>query len=397
MLFKRKKKEEAIEELVEDEALVEESQEIQEESITVESEDVAIEVEEEITPKQEISQVMEIIEEETKDIYTPIKAEEYLDDLAMVDRPDTLLNRDIKKDRDEILIVGCGAVGSYFAYKFYRAGFDICSISSVLRNKMVSQEGIRFTDKDRNGVKFLIKQSLWVKKKPKLVIFATKSSDLDVAMTMIDENKIKDVPILSLVNGADSLVKLRGKFGNKVCVGFVDGYFAKEGDGGIRQLKINNSEVFIANRRVTEDRQLNKISQLFASADIDMQMAESEEFVLWNKQARYSFVSLIDAYLSFFNEKFANSEEINNFVDEVAEEYIRIIRHRGEEITKEEMLHSFYELPENHILPLKRSIAKGESGELESLAGILIKYANLNDVKCDKIKMIIREIYNKIS
>jgi 2-dehydropantoate 2-reductase len=301
----------------------------------------------------------------------------------------TVSDYSFKKNEGEkplITILGSGAIGGTIACILAQSGCRVNCISSSLEMKQFSSLGIFLESPIYDEISFIPETTPWIKEKPKALIVATRSNQLDVAITAININKVAGVPIINLSGGYKEFEKLRDSFGNSVSVGKAS-FFSYRNE--INRIKHSGGRIKlrIANKFYAERQKLEEIAPIFRNAGIEIETSDYETDNLWENFIPYAAASIFCAACGEKLSQILRSSTYSNELFNLVEEMVKIARSEGFKGTIEASVNAVKSIPERFILPFVIDFERGQTGEIKSLALDIIKLAAKNNVPCPKLKI----------
>ncbi len=257
---------------------------------------------------------------------------------------------------DRILVVGGGGVGGYIAHKLSSAHGAVELLSKSLSELYIKESGKVY----KSGVKIV--------KEPKgiydLVVFATKSYQLEEYAKKLLNHTDKNTKIYPLLNGIEPYRILKEIFKNgTVLKGAV--YVISNRKESVIELKSKGAVV------VTDEREIEKI---FKSSQIGVKFGENIDRAIWQK---YLFIAATAALTSYYGADFGTvaKKYINEFKD-ILKELALVAKKEGVEITQKDLdkaVEILQKSPPSSKTSLQLDLKRGDRSELENLLGYAAK------------------------
>ena len=184
-----------------------------------------------------------------------------------------------------LLIVGAGAVGSYFGGRLLQAGQDVTFVVRQQRATELVRRGIsirsRFGDVKLAAVPHLLAEQ--VKEPFDLVILSCKAYDLPAAINSLAPAVGPNTVILPLLNGMRHMELLDKHFGSeRVLGGACTIFVSRDGDGQVMHKNDVHSIVF-GKRGGDRSSQVEAVSAIFSDANFDHRLTEAILQEMWQK------------------------------------------------------------------------------------------------------------------
>jgi 2-dehydropantoate 2-reductase len=284
----------------------------------------------------------------------------------------------IKKDKRyemKIAIIGAGGVGSYLGAKLLKASNDVSLLARGAHLKAIQAEGLHVIDE---GIKFHVSSRYFYSSfdssmRFDLVIFTTKTFDLEEACNIIQPNTHQSTILMSISNGVGHKETLKKHFPNllvcEACIYILSnliqpGVIKKY--GGVFQLFIGSDEV--------PPKKLEELYHLFNQANLKTKVSTKISLECWRK---YLFISSFAIMTTFYNESMG--EIVKNHEEElrkVLEEIIKLANKKGISLEQRNLEQVIYRaktsLPYNSKTSMQLDFEQNKQSELYALCGYLI-------------------------
>jgi 2-dehydropantoate 2-reductase len=302
----------------------------------------------------------------------------------------SLSHHDFEKNKEEaplVVVVGTGAIGGTLACLLSRSGCDVQCVSSSLGLKRINASGMVLNSSKYGEVSFNLTTKAFLTKRPRLVIFATRSNQLDTAMTAINRNKVAGVPIISVTSGYKELEKLRDFFGNSVCPSKIDFYAFRSEINTINHVG-GSIRIKAGNKFFSERQKLEEIAYIFRNAGIDFDTTDYENDCLWEDFIPYVSASL---YCAFSNEKLdyiLKDKDLSKELYSLTQEIVKIARTLGFKGSVDASYNNIKKIPDDFVFPFVVDYKRDLTGEIKAFSLDLLNLAQKNRVSCDLLKKI---------
>lgn len=290
-----------------------------------------------------------------------------------------------KKDAPLITIIGAGAIGGTIACILAESGCRVNCITSPLGTKRLSSSGLVLESPRYKELSFFPQTIPYIKEKPKAIIIATKSSQLDVAMTAVSIKRITNVPIINFCSGYKEFEKLRETYGNSLSQGKADFYTFRneintvEHIGGKLRLKF-------ANKFFSEREKLEDVAVVFRRAGIDVDTSEHEVDCVWEWLIPYASASIFCASKDMKLDAIFKQESAKEELYKLVEEMVKVARSDGYKGTIDNNFSMIGKIPENFSLPFVVDYKRGIIKEIKPFALDIIRLAYKNRVPVGFLK-----------
>lgn len=256
-----------------------------------------------------------------------------------------------------IAIVGGGGVGGYLAAKLSQS-FEVDLISSSLQRLFLIEGGEKR------------EYFPTIKKAPDriydVVLFATKSYDLEKKAKELLPFIQTDTIILPLLNGIEPYEKLRALFPQANVLKGAIYIIAQRSAPDTIEIK-GKGALVVCEKNDT-------LATIFEKSGIKYKMPDSIDMAIWQK---YLFIAATAALTSLYHTTFG--EIANNHLDEfqkLLKEIVQIANKKGVSLGDEDIQRSITLLqksPPNATTSLQRDLETGHKSELDNLIGYLAK------------------------
>lgn len=187
----------------------------------------------------------------------------------------------------KIVVVGAGAIGSYFGGMLARAGAQVTLIGRPNHVAAISRDGLLFQSAGREErIPVSVSSDAAAVRDAALILFCVKSLDTEDAAAKIAPNLAADAVILSLQNGVDNPERIRRHVSNQVIPVLVYAGANIPAPGAVRHT--GGNKLIIGQTRefrgeAADARLLDKIASLFGTAGVAVTISDDIEAELWTK------------------------------------------------------------------------------------------------------------------
>jgi len=275
-----------------------------------------------------------------------------------------------------VVLIGLGAVGLTYAVKF--------------RNKcnlyiLVDRERMRKyidTPPIFNGVEQKFNYILPNEKiQADLIVIATKSNDLDTAISNIRNCISQDTIIISLINGISSEDKISAIYPQtKILKSYFIGHSAVRNNNSVTQDGVGEL--------VIEYDQ--KLEEFLTKIGINFQMPKNIEYSMWLKYTLNMFSNPTSAILNMTFGELKRNKNFINFAKKIIEEVKQIAKYKG--------IKGLENLEKDAFLSLEKM---SDDGKTSMLQDIIFKRPTEIDIFCGEIIKLGKEFgihtpYNQV-
>lgn len=275
----------------------------------------------------------------------------------------------------KIALVGAGAVGAYYIYKF--AGLD----EEVLRSRefTVIAEGERKERLIRDGVTINDKVYHPTVKTGKeagiqdIIIVATKSTGIKEAAKMLPDMVGEDTLVMSMLNGADSEEIIAEVIGKEHVLHSVIVISSRRHDGGVTFDPEYGATVTYGAYNLTDaEAKLNRVKEAFDNTGIKMVRSDNIMYDIWFKYARNICNNLPQAVVKAPSGMYKRSEHGLFIASKMWDEVWQIAALKGVTLPKEVQ---FYPDGDYSRYSTLQDIDSKRHTEADSLCGYVLDIA----------------------
>jgi len=327
--------------------------------------------------------------EEIKESKIPFIDEKYLDDFSKPSPHDLICDSTQKP----IYIIGGGNIGSYLALKLKKYGHKVVIISSPLGTKILKTEGVNiFEEFSGNNTNSVFDTSLQIAEEPKMIILATKSNKLKLALTAINKKILNKCPIIDF-SIRDNTQYIRNFVGYaNISNAFFDGNISKN-KYGKTQILGDKPKIFVSPANGYAHKEIYNI---LSSTGLPVRTITDKIACFWNLFTPYFIGSIIT---SLYNQKLKDildNKKRKKIIYACIDEIYNLAKAEKVELNKELILKKLNNISDEHTFPLHRDVNIGKVGESGELQTMISEKTEVNKVKCKIIRSIFKQIYNYI-
>lgn len=287
----------------------------------------------------------------------------------------------------KILIIGCGAIGGFYASRLQKSCKSIIVTARGDHLKAIQQNGLQITHDGEENVSYVSAvnhQELTNNFKSNqfdLVIICLKANQLSTALSELGNwLKLSECPILSLQNGVDSESVLADTFGKDRIWG---GMAIKIGGEVINPGKIVSTGVAkitygpwpVVNSGQQMPYQLINFAKYLAMANIPFELTSNIRLELWKKLVINNGVNPLSAITGLNTFELTHNPAYVAVIRKAMQETVEAARYDGVELTQQDV-NTLFNLIKN-FSPIKTSMLidkeKGREIELDAIVGAVIK------------------------
>ena len=182
------------------------------------------------------------------------------------------------KEINKILLCGLGAIGGYYATKFYHSDLTLKILVDKYRYEKYIKTPRIINNKEYNFDYVLPDNNDF---KADLIIISTKSDGLDDAIKNIEHFVGDETIILSFLNGITSEKKIIEKYGNKVLYSYLLGHTFFRKDNNINH--DGHAKIHFGSDTGLSDKRINLVANVFRKIDVEYETDENIIASLWKK------------------------------------------------------------------------------------------------------------------
>lgn len=237
--------------------------------------------------------------------------------------------------KTKIIIMGAGAVGSYFGALLARAGYDVSFVARGEHLAAMQSRGLCV--KSVNG-DFYIEHPCATNdqsdiENAELILITVKSYDTDEAMRITKPCVREKTFIMSIQNGIGNYPKLKAEFGDaRVIPAFTKIGVSVESPGVIKH--IGSGEIYFGEENGTVTDRVKKIKTIFEKAKITHSIPKDIKREIWKKFVWNTTFNIITAAYRIKGDVLMNDPAIFALAERVLNELITLAEKEGVEINE---------------------------------------------------------------
>jgi len=283
-----------------------------------------------------------------------------------------------------VAIVGLGGVGGYICANFVKAGIDVVGFARGKHLEAIKKDGLKIKeDENSYSVDVDARELSDADGYFDVVIFTTKSYDLEQSFNKIKNYIDKNSTIISFSNGVSNSKLLRELSSAEVVDGCVYILSHIKEYGVIRK----KGKVFLAVFGKND-----KLIDLFTKANLRFKTPENILEAIWKK---YIFISAFATLTSYYDKPISyiynnHKDEAKELLNEIASVADAIGIDIFDEVEKS--LQSASKVPADSSTSMHLDFKNGKKTELETLSGYIVKEAKRVGV----LVPLMQKIYKKL-
>ena len=298
--------------------------------------------------------------------------------------------------KSSILIIGPGGVGGFLACLFWKVGFQVTCLCSERSYSLLEKEGFHL--KSRRFGNFTAHPSCvkTLSFKPDLVVIATKSSGLKDALTSIDLDYLKEVPVIPLLNGFEHLELLRKSFHLTALMATIGQLEAFREKPNIFIHGTPSAVVTLSNEVDINKAVFESVVEVFKALGLEVVIKTTDREVIWDKLTRLNAIACTTAaYLKNVGE-IRSDPTLLKQLRTVLQEGAAVAKADGVIVNVEKEMQKVLKVHEHMKTSLHRDVERGDIGELDSLAGAIIRKGNQYHLQCPELEKMVKKVRDNV-
>jgi len=268
----------------------------------------------------------------------------------------------------KIVVVGAGAIGSFYGGLLKDAGFNVTLICRGKHLEAINNNGLLIKSFSLGEKIIKIKATNKVDDKFDIAIISTKSQDTETACLMLKDNLNEDGIVVSFQNGVDNVRILKKYFRDEQIVLASLFVGLKIDPPGVVNHSAAGNITFGA---ITEKGKKNVeiLETIFKKAGFIYNISDEIEKVLWKKLLWNIAFNPLSALLEATCGKMVADPEIKDLMNKMVMEGVEAARFDGIEIEKDyyENVVNMTENLENYKTSMLQDIEKGKNPEIDGI------------------------------
>ncbi len=277
----------------------------------------------------------------------------------------------------KIAVIGAGGVGGYFGGKLAQAGNEVLFLTRGKALKAIRENGLRVKSfKGDFIVHPEVSESPESISSAELVLFCTKSWQLDAVAESIRPHMTKGTVVLPLQNGADNAARLKKILPADSVLGGLCKIVSKiESPGVIDHFSFEPEIVFGELSGQVSDR-ARRIKEVFDDAGFKSTLSENIQRDIWLK---FLFIASISAMGTLTRSVLGVMREdgfIRSKIRETAQEIVAVGQALGVDLFDADIDLAFDMIDRGDYdttMSLQRDMMEGRPSELENFNGFIVK------------------------
>lgn len=279
----------------------------------------------------------------------------------------------------KIVVMGAGAVGTYFGGLLARAGRDVTLIARPHHVQAIGKKGLFIESESfQDYVPIQASAELEVIYAADIILLCVKSPDTEKVIQDIKPYLKSNAVILSLQNGVDNAARVRSLVNNSafstvvyVAVGMVGPGHVKHFGRGELELGVETE-----NHSSNDVQLVHELADFLSASNIPTTVSQNIEKNLWIKfliNCSYNGISAI-GYMQYG--QIDKVKEVNQLIDGITQEVLAIAKARGIYISYDEAVKANKQIPltmSQQISSTARDISRGKPTEIEYLNGLIVR------------------------
>lgn len=289
--------------------------------------------------------------------------------------------------KPQIGILAPGAIGGFLAAVFSKANYKVCCISRDKHIKKLQKTGLTLYSPLFGAIMCKPEFSAQLQTHLDYLFICCKAHQLNTAIKRIKPELIKNTIIIPLQNGVGHIDDLRCIFPQSIVVAASIGIIQvkREGLTIINHLN-NNVQMQLAYDQHDVSEQLQSLKSLLTAIGINTTIYNSEADVVWKKLVRLNALSLVTAATNLRLGEVLANKNWNKKLQEIVKETISVAQLFTSTIEFDDVMKTIQQLSPKLKTSLQRDIYQHHtSGELENIAGAVLKIAEQHNIHCPAI------------
>ena len=286
----------------------------------------------------------------------------------------------------KIVVVGAGAIGSYFGGMLARAGAAVTLIGRENHVDAVNRSGLRFESRGAvERVAVTATTDMAAVADASLILFCVKSLDTEQAAAAMVRHLSSDAVILSLQNGVDNAERIRRHAANRVLPVLVYAGANIPTPGAVQHT--GGGKLIIGETRETRGDPsgallLNEIVALFGGAGVPMTISSDIEVELWTKLVMNCAYNAISALGGAPYGQMVGLPEIRAVMRDTVIEAAQVARAKGVDLPGNivEAAMALADAMPQTTSSTAQDIAKGRPTEIGHLNGYVVRQGEFHGI-----------------
>jgi 2-dehydropantoate 2-reductase len=271
-----------------------------------------------------------------------------------------------------VVVMGAGAVGSYFGGMLARRGAPVTLISRRAHVEAIARDGL-FLDTVHFQERVAVAASAQTEaaRDAELVLFSVKTLDTEAAARLLAPHLKPGAIVLSLQNGVDNVERIRAAAGIEAVPAVVYVAAAMPAPGRVKHTGRGDLVIGGASRDTLEI-----VATTFARADVPCRISENIEGELWSKLVWNCAGNALTALTRATYGQAARNAAARQVLLAVANEVQDVARAAGVQLASADPAAAVHKLAEDlgeATSSTAQDIARGKRTEIEALNGFVAR------------------------
>jgi 2-dehydropantoate 2-reductase len=297
--------------------------------------------------------------------------------------------------KPRILVVGAGAIGTFFAARFASSGFEVSVLARGDRLEFLKRHGAQFRSNAAIDIEnvsaqdhsYGLPQQDWI-------IICTKGNQLEIALRELKESNIKFETLVTIQNGVDAPVTAARLFPeSKILSGRIHGFFELTDHVSIH-VGVQPSVSFGAIQTGAGSTE-SEFARALSAAQIPSTVEADISAVLWEKFILACSVGGVGAATGLNAGLLLSNEASSSLLRAALQEGVRIGRVTGIKLADNmvgQALDLVATFPASATTSLQRDLEQGAPSEYATLVGAMLRMAHEARVSARTFKLIDQRI-----
>lgn len=281
-----------------------------------------------------------------------------------------------------IAILGPGAVGGFLAAVLVKAGHAVTCIARKESVPELAQKGITLESNTFGTFTVRPRAVAALDELVDILFITTKAYGLERALESIPVIAAENAVVIPLLNGIGHMDILRRRFGARVAAGSIGSFEAYVRDPGAVVHVSPSARVNLASDRDVPRERLQEIVEVLVGAGIPARVLQSENDVLWGKLVRLNALALVTAASGCMIREAVQDPKLKTDLASCIHETAAVARAHGVALDADDVLRGLSKLEIGETTSLARDVALGSEGELDAIAGAVIRAGARYGIPC---------------
>lgn len=290
-----------------------------------------------------------------------------------------------------VAVLGPGAVGGFLAVVLSKHGNEVNCIATELTAARIVKEGLCLESKALGNFTAHPHAESSLTTEPDILIVTAKAPALAAALERVPPELVQKSIIIPFLNGFEHIQMLRDRYGSRVAVGSISIEVMRPESGVIRHLS-PHARVSVASDMDISSEKLERVKEVFSQSGIPCEIREREADVIWGKLVRLNAITCVIA-ASGEALGYVRSDPVwRGVIEGCVKEGAQVARAEGADSDPQKVMREIDALPNTLRTSLARDIEAGNRGELDAIAGAIVRKAAEHGLKTPTISHMIKEI-----